>query len=84
MKYFNLPEYWIVSMDRHHPRWMEIISYINLTFGSDWAGDCMDYYGFDGESECGDELDDFQNNPTVFTVDEWFNLVEGVQLYEIY
>jgi hypothetical protein len=90
MIHTNLPEYWIVEMPNnpHSSEWREIIDYLNVKYGSDWSGDCMRYYGYDGNnnggSDCSDGRSYFQNDPVLITIDEWHRCINQSATYEIF
>jgi hypothetical protein len=82
----NLPESYGVSRDRHHPRWDEVIKWINSTYGTSFSGLMWNYYGRDsrGILDCHDTRESFE---VILTVDEFFELVEEsreITNYSIY
>ena len=76
----GLPQYWVVKCDTSHPDWRKVIDYLNKTYNRHWLGNNHDeYYGFDGNimhngTNCGSNLLDFENNPTVLTIEEFVSL----------
>lgn len=74
------PKYFVVERDRNNPLWQKYIKWLNNTYGTDYAGFCCRYYGYDGnnvlKSGTGlyDSISDFKNNPVLLTLEEWHRL----------
>lgn len=86
----ELPKYFIVKRDASNLLWQKYIDWLNETYGSNWAGDTPDsYYGYDGnEYFGGTEIwpipHKFENNPTILTLEQWDEMVNGFKLPEIW
>ena len=90
----SLPKYWVVKRNDKDPRWRDIINYLNENYihpsGGHFGGSVNNYYGVDGNNgfngaSCADELDDFENYPTLLTIDEFFRLLNSSENdYEIF
>lgn len=89
-KLMELPKYFIVKRDASNPLWQKYIDWLNKTYGSNWVGDTPDsYYGYDGNEDFGGtEIwpipNRFENNPTVLTLEQWDEIVNGFKLPEIW
>ena len=86
----ELPKYFVIKRDESNPRWKKYIDWLNKTYGCSWDGDCYIYYGYDGNSNCTDNyrtdchhiIENFQNSPTLITLEEWDECVNGFVLPE--
>jgi hypothetical protein len=76
----ELPQYWVVQCDIYDSGFKQVIDYLNEQYGTSWSGvNHGDYYGFDGNrdhngTETWSSLSQFENNPTVLTIDEFIEL----------
>jgi len=83
----ELPKYFVIKRDENNPLWEEYIDWLNETYGCDLVGDFSIYYGFDGNITHngvydGQTINDFQNSPTLITLEEWNECVNGFVLPE--
>lgn len=82
----NLPESYGVRRENSHPRWDEVIKWINSTYSTTFSGQMWNFYGRNlrGRIDCHDEREQFG---VILTVDEFFELVEEsreITNYSIY
>ena len=82
----RLPKYYIVFADLKNPLWYGYIEHLNSLYGMRFDPNaCIEkhWYGFDGSAYwgvCGyQELSYFINNPTVLTLEEFFDLKKEVE-----
>ena len=83
----ELPKYFIVKRDASNPLWQKYINWLNETYESNWAGDTPDtYYGYDGFSgtDVWQTISKFENNPTILTLEQWDEIVNGFKLPKIW
>lgn len=86
----ELPKYFIVKRDASNLLWQKYIDWLNKTYGSDWSGNTLDYYyGHDGSKGHGGTdgwpiPNRFKNNPTILTLEQWNEIVNGFKLPEIW
>ena len=89
-KLMELPKYFIVKRDASNPLWKKYIDWLNKTYGSDWTGNTLEYYyGYDGSRGYGGtdvwpDISRFKNNPTILTLEQWDEIVNGFKLPEIW
>ena len=84
----TLPKYFIIKKDINNPLWDKYIDWLNKTYNEDWAG-TMIYYGVDGSTKhngCDGwyKIEKFKNNPTLITLEQWDEAVNGFVLPEIW
>lgn len=92
----ELPKYFVIKRDESNPLWKEFYSWFKkqVTSGIE-PSDCFEYYGFDGagaktfhqdESWNGynieNNIQNFSNSPTLITLEEWDECVNGFVLPE--
>ena len=83
----ELPKYFVIKRDADNPLWKKYIDWLYNEYKQRWAGNNWHYYGYDGSSvyrgtDCFNELSEFQNNPTLITLEEWNECVNGVKQEE--
>lgn len=73
----ELPEYFVVKQDESNPLWQKYIDWLNKTYHNDHTGCKQAYYGFDGRrsSCCFFNIENFNNNPTIITLEQWNSIV---------
>lgn len=86
----KLPKYWVVKKEQNHPRWNEVIKYINKKYDECWKGDRWKYYGYNDDTgnsgTCASDVVPKHNNPKVLSIDEFFKLLENTETdnYQIF
>jgi len=79
----ELPKYFVIKRDADNPLWQRYIDWLKYRYGSRWDGTLNDYYGFDGNMVydsgvgCCSEIRLFPNNPTIITLEQWNEAVNG-------
>ena len=78
----KLPAYFVIKRDSDNPLWGKYIKWLNKIYGINWVGDAISYiyYGYDGTgpfggTNCWSSLEEFENNPTLLTLEEWDEIV---------
>ena len=79
----RLPQYWAVKCDGSQKFRDTVIKYLNETYNCSWNGIQNGFYGYDGCNEHGgtngwDEIESFQNNPVLLTIDEFVELSKPI------
>ena len=75
-----LPQYWVVKRDNTNPNWKKVINYLNKQSGYEWEGNAFNYYGIErngglnGGVNCYDTLFNFNDKPTLLTIEEFMEL----------
>ena len=66
------PKYWVVKRDKSNPLFQKCLNYLNETYGTAWTWnwESYDYYWFDWRPQY-DNLESFENNPKLITLEEW-------------
>lgn len=83
----TLPKYWVVKAESN-PDWKKVIDYLNNVHGEKWSGDCEgNYYGYDGNPNWKGtntfyDIKYFKNNPTILTIEEFIEMIDGFVLPE--
>ena len=81
----EFPKYWVVKKDENNPNWGKVLDYIKLKAGTKLISN-FNYFGFDGINRTGfnswNYIEDFENNPTLLTIDEFVELTEGFVIPE--
>ena len=85
MKENQLPKYFVVKRDDANPLWRKYIDWLNKTYLVDWPGFSLNYYGYDGSiihkgTNAHDNIERFENSPTLLTLDEWDAIVNPKEL----
>lgn len=85
----TLPKYFIIKRDTNNPLWKDYIEWLNKTYKRSWSGAAWNFYGFDGGPSCGgtnalNDIEFFKNNPTLLTLEEWSEMVNGFKLPEMW
>lgn len=77
----RLPKYYIIFADLKNPLWLPYIDHLNtLDSRFNYSGDCIEmYYGFHGRPGYYRTKELFSNNPTVLTLEEFFELKNEVE-----
>jgi hypothetical protein len=84
----KLPKYFIVKKDKNNLLWRKYIDWINETYGRYFTGNTYNYYGYDGNTldksgvDCFNDFKNFHNSPTLLTLEEWDECVNGFVLPE--
>lgn len=83
----KLPKYFVIKRDGSNPLWRKYIDWINKEYKQLWGGIVINYYGYDGSeynggTDCHNDLSSFKNNPTLITLEEWDECVNGVKQKE--
>lgn len=84
----KLPKYFIIERDERNPLWEKYIDWLNKKYhgGRYWHGIDFKYYGYDGNTTfgtaCHNDKYNFINNPTLITLEEWNEAVNGFVLPE--
>lgn len=78
----TLPKYFVIKCDQKNPLWGKYIEWLNKTYGAQWEGNSECFYGYDGnKSDSGttywSNVHSFSNSPTVLTLEEWNEIVNG-------
>ena len=78
----KLPLYFVIEQDKKNPLWEKYIAWLNKKYDSSWEGDWYTYYGrhnITGHdvTNAYDSIDSFDNNPTIITLEEWDECVNG-------
>lgn len=80
----ELPKYFVIKKDESNPLWQKYINWINSKIQPyNCRGIMYTYYGVEGEESissvkgfnCSDSINDFQNNPTLITLEQWDSIV---------
>ena len=88
----RLPKYYMILSDLDNPLWKEYISHLNVICSGIYIDKCLSgelshtWYGYDGSKRfhgvsChayGHTID-FENNPTILTLEEFFELKKEVE-----
>lgn len=83
----ELPKYFVIKRDADNPLWKKYIYWLNKMYNQLWSGGVLAYYGFDGSlynwgTNCYEDLSSFKNNPTLITLEECDECVNGVKKEE--
>lgn len=83
----ELPKYFVVEQNKKNSLWKEYIKWLEKVYGYEWYDYSSKYYGYDGNSNFkgtyhSDEISDFHNNPTIITLEQWNECVNGFKLPE--
>lgn len=80
IKIMEKPKYFVIKMEENSSLWKEYINWLNATYdkhsAANWSGNSYNYYGFDGSvyyggTNCHNRISDFENNPTLLTLEQW-------------
>ena len=77
----KLPKYFVIKKDSDNPLWKEYIKWLNRTYNEGWSGAAYNYYGFVASvfrtsgTDAQYEVGNFQNNPTLISLQEWDEIV---------
>lgn len=80
----QLPKYFVIKREANNPLWNKYIQWLNEKTGFNFDGRASYYgYGYNRhiDSICY-TLEEFKNNPTVLTLEEWYECVNGFKLPE--
>lgn len=76
----ELPKYFAILHYGNNPLWDNYIVWLNKKYNRDFRGDSINkYYGYDGQDRC-TNISNFDNNPTILTLEQWNNIVNGNQI----
>lgn len=83
----RLPKYFVIKRDASNPLWQKYIGWLTPNYCEIFNGQTWHYYGIDGSNPYNkanmcDKLSDFQNNPTLITLEEWNECVNEVKQEE--
>jgi hypothetical protein len=85
----KLPKYFAIKQDATNPLWDKYIKWLNKTYKTLWGGDFPDaFYGYDDNvyntsgTHFALSIENFENNPTILTLEEWDEMVNGFVLPE--
>jgi hypothetical protein len=81
----ELPKYFVIKRDAKNPLWGKYIDWLSKTYSQRWKGDLDYFYGFDGNYSYGGTntcvcVKNFENSPTIITLEEWNETVNGLTL----
>lgn len=83
----TLPEYFVIEKDENNPLWGKYIDWLNKKYSTNWSGNLYKFYGYDGRKTIsgtnGEQyISHFENNPTLITLEQWNECVNGFVLPE--
>jgi len=86
----NLPKYWVVKnpnkgfdVAKENDDIKVVMTYLDTNYGSNNLLSFQKYYGYDGNAGCesgtiySDNEGQFENNPTLLTLEEFKKLIEN-------
>lgn len=79
----ELPKYFVIKRDASNPLWQKYINWLNETYETTLGGEWYNYFGYDGNlkipsgTNWDDSIANFENNPTLLTLEEWNKAVNG-------
>lgn len=77
----TLPEYFAIFNDITNPLWSNYIVWLNDKYNKDYKGCTITcYYGYDGQVKRDSNISNFKNNPTIITLEQWNNIINGNQI----
>lgn len=80
----ELPKYFVIKQC-DSPLFEKYIEWFNIKYGSSFFWDATwEYYWFDWKTTNKKNLEDFYNNPTVLTPEQWDSIINGVEEKEEY
>lgn len=74
----KLPQYFAVKSEESE-HWYKFINWLNKKYSTHFTGDSHQYYGFDGEGFCADNLEDCKNVVIVVTIDFWKRAIDAIE-----
>jgi hypothetical protein len=81
----TLPTNFVIKRDESNPLWKKYINWINGQSVASFMWDYNNYYWFDWTYDSNDDINDFDNNPTLITLEQWNECVDWVSEYrEVY
>lgn len=83
----EMPKYFAIKQC-DSPLWSKYILWLNEKYNLDWIWNVYNsYYWYDGNdgngfwkwANCSDDISEFENNPTILTLEEWDEIVNWVE-----